>query len=177
MPLAGFPFRRLAVAALALGFALQAPLAASAGAVEQKLEAALTEAMTANRAAGQRMLPSGAAIKQFIKAGFVRRKPEARQDYSDYRRLRKAFTFMGETVVSLEEQYLVEFIGCCVDEGIGALLALEGSGDAVEAFGKANGCLVTGEAYYVDTSLTAVGLKRDGRRYLYIYCGLRGLAG
>jgi hypothetical protein len=175
------PFRsagRLIVAMLlpaAVAFAVIPD--ARAETLQQRLEAALTKAMTANRADASRMLPSGAAIKLFIKNGFVKRKPEARQDYSDYRLLRKPFTFMGHSVVALEEQNLVEYIGCCVDDGIGALLVLDGSADALNVFASANGCTVSSDDYDIETSLNAVGLARDGRRYLYIYCGARGLAG
>ncbi|UZW58894.1 hypothetical protein [Lysobacter enzymogenes] len=115
------------------------PLAAFA-ADDAALEKGLTDAMRYDRAKGERAAPSGPALQAYIQAGYLELKPSVRADYTDYRLLKKPAPFMGQTLVMVEEEYMTQYIGCCVDEGVSAVVRVAGSTAAMETFAKANAC-------------------------------------
>jgi hypothetical protein len=117
-----------------------------------------------------REVGSGEAIGALIKSGHVKRKPFQRADYVDYWPLKKSVTFFGHKVLLLEEEYLVEFIGCCVNVGIGMVIEETGDTSELESFAKANQCRKEGEDYWKG-SLENAGLKpKAGVKYSYISC-------
>lgn len=115
------------------------PLAALA-ADETALEKGLTDAMRYDRAKGERAAPSGPALQAYIQAGYLDLRPSVRADYTDYRLLKKPAPFMGQALVLVEEEYMTQYIGCCVDEGVSAVVRVSGSTAAMEKFAKANAC-------------------------------------
>jgi hypothetical protein len=103
-------------------------------------EKLLRAAMTANANGEGRALDSGVAIRAYIDQKAMRRKPEKRADYTDYRIMRAPATLFGHNILALEEEYMITHIGCCVDPGLAAVLDLRGSSAAIEAFARENKC-------------------------------------
>ncbi|MFP3637704.1 hypothetical protein [Paraburkholderia sp. SIMBA_054] len=85
---------------------------------------------------------SGAAIRAYIAAGYLGKKPNARADYTDYWWLNKTAPFMGHDLVMIEEEYLSRWIGCCVSPGIGVTVRVSGNTVNLERFAKANRCSI-----------------------------------
>ncbi len=143
---------------------------ASHAAEVSEAETILRKAMMKGSTADQRQLESGTAIRALIKLGFVSRKPEPRADYVDYRQVRKPLTLFGHAVRVIEEEYLVQFIGCCVNTGLGLVIEKAGDISELDAFLKASQCRVntpSGPEY----TMEIVGLKpKPGSTYLEISC-------
>ncbi|HEY4582403.1 MAG TPA: hypothetical protein VIG88_06000, partial [Lysobacter sp.] len=116
-----------------------------------------------------------AAVRAYIDAGLVPAKPDARVDYSDYRLLRGPATLLGHDLVALDEEYMIEHIGCCVSEGLAVALRLRPAGGDLAAFAKANGCSVQGDAdSYALDQLFALGLpKAPAGTYAVLQCKSR----
>lgn len=54
--------------------------------------------------------------------GFLAKKPNiSRADYNDIYKLKKPYEFMGQNVVLISDEYMSEYVGCCVSEGWGAV--------------------------------------------------------
>lgn len=146
------------------------PLAAFA-ADEAALEKGLADAMRYDRAKGERVAPSGPALQAYIQAGYLDLKPSVRADYTDYRLLKKPAPFMGQRLVMVEEEYMTQYIGCCVDEGVGAVVRVGGSTAAMEAFAKANACRFEPD-YDPEQALTAnrLGIGLPPGKYARLSC-------
>ncbi|QWP75752.1 hypothetical protein J5226_19395 [Lysobacter sp. K5869] len=154
----------LAVLACALS-----PLAAFAD--DAALEKGLTEAMRYDRAKGERAAPSGPALQAYIQAGYFDLKPNVRADYTDYRVLKKPAPFMGQSLVLVEEEYMTQYVGCCVDEGVSAVVRVSGSTAAMEKFAKANAC--TFEPKYDPVEALSdrhLGVSLPAGRYAKLSC-------
>jgi hypothetical protein len=134
------------------------------------LERTLRKAMTPGVESGTRVVDSGVAIRAYIDKGFVRRAPDQRADYVDYRRVRKPATLFGHKLVVIEEEYLTKYIGCCVNTGIGVVVEKTGSLVELDAFVLANECSRR-EASEATYSLGLSGLKpKRGATYVSISC-------
>jgi len=156
--------------ALALLACALLPLAAFA-ADEAALEKGLTDALRYDRAKGERVAPSGPALQAYIQAGYLDLKPSVRADYTDYRVLKKPAPFMGQSLVLVEEEYMSQYIGCCVDEGVSAVVRVVGSTAAMEKFAKANACTFQPK-YDPAEELTGrnLGLSLPAGRYAKLSC-------
>ncbi|MFX8569850.1 hypothetical protein ABTM09_20385, partial [Acinetobacter baumannii] len=54
--------------------------------------------------------------------GFLAKKPNvSRVDYNDIYKLKKPYEFMGQNVLLISDEYMSEYVGCCVSEGWGAV--------------------------------------------------------
>lgn len=104
------------------------------------LEAGLIKALQLKPGTTERLSDSGEALQAYIKAGYLDLKPTAREDYTDYRLLKKPTMLMGHTLVLVEEEYMGRFIGCCVNPGVGVTVRLSGSSKNLEKFADKNGC-------------------------------------
>ena len=156
--------------ALALLACALLPLVAFA-ADEAALEKGLTGALRYDRAKGERVTPSGPALQAYIQAGYLDLKPSVRADYTDYRVLKKPAPFMGQSLVLVEEEYMSQYIGCCVDEGVSAVVRVAGSTAAMEKFAKANACTFQPK-YDPAEELTGrnLGLSLPAGRYAKLSC-------
>lgn len=125
-------------------------------------QSALLEALKLKAGTTERMASSGKAIQAFIANGAVGKAADTRADYSDYRLLKQALPFMGHELVALEEEYMSEYVGCCVSPGIAATVKLQAGGEDLDAFAAANGCRVERDSdEYSDFSLLhELGLAR-----------------
>lgn len=84
---------------------------------------------------------AAAVLREFKAEGLIPFKPQ-RIDYTDFYPLLKPVQIFGHDLVLLEEEYMTQFIGCCVSEGAGMVLRLNGATYRLEAFAQANQCRV-----------------------------------
>jgi hypothetical protein len=147
---------------------------ANAQPAPDRLQAGLVDAMRLNAQTGERIGDSGAAIRAYIQAGYLRAKPEKRLEYTDYRILRRPARLLGHELVLIEEEYLTRFIGCCVNAGVGAVLRASADTSAIEAFAAANGCS-TAKGRDVIATLESVGVKPAQGEYLQLSCRERDI--
>lgn len=84
---------------------------------------------------------AAAVLREFKAEGLIPFKPQ-RIDYTDFYPLLKPVQILGHDLVLLEEEYMTQFMGCCVSEGAGMVLRLRGATDKLEAFAQANQCRV-----------------------------------
>ena len=113
---------------------------------EKTLEAKLINALRLNSNTQERIGDSGAAIQAYVKEGYLNKKPNGRFDYTDYCLLKKPASFMGHSLVVIEEEYVSRYIGCCVSPGMDVTVKVSGSTDNLEKFAKKNGCRFDGDA-------------------------------
>lgn len=126
--------------------------------------------MTPGTEEGTRALEPGIAIRAYIKSGHVSRKPDNAADYVDYRRLRKPTALFGHPLLVLEEEYMNQYIGCCVNPGIGMVIEVKGSTEALDAFLAANKCRKNWPSGPED-SLDKAGVKpKPDTTYVSITC-------
>ncbi|MDV4265902.1 hypothetical protein ACG9XY_04180 [Acinetobacter seifertii] len=75
--------------------------------------------------------------------GFLAKKPNiSRADYNDIYKLKKPYEFMGQNVVLISDEYMSEYVGCCVSEGWGAVFKQTSNLKLIEKFAKTNQCSV-----------------------------------
>ena len=143
--------------------------AGAARAAQSELEQTLQRSLSLDRGSGQRLAPSGQALKAFIAGGYVGRKPDDRYDYTDYRVLRKPAQFLGFTIVVIEEEYMAKYVGCCVSPGIGLVLAGKGDPGRLAAFARENGCSLEAP---IDPSTIPADVKMPAAagRLTYLSC-------
>ena len=85
----------------------------------------------------------GKAIRAYMNKGYIDKKPTVyRADYVDYYVLKKPAYVLGHELKVIEEEYMSEYVGCCVNEGVGVVLKLTGSMQKLENFAQKNKCVV-----------------------------------
>lgn len=104
-------------------------------------EVGLTYAIQLNRKDGTRLGKSGLAIQAYMRDAIVDRKPNSRQDYTDYYVTKKPAKFMGHDLIIIEEEYQSQWIGCCANPGVGVTVKLNGPSKVLADFAKQNGCV------------------------------------
>jgi len=115
----------------------------------------------------------GSALRAFKTRGFIAVRPQ-RLDYTDFYPLQKSIRVFGHDLVWLEEEYMVKFIGCCVNEGGGFLLRLNGSSSEIAEFASKNQCSLRefdNLAQYRQNSLFKYPLSEG--RYAAVSCRVR----
>ncbi|TCZ85027.1 hypothetical protein [Lysobacter sp. N42] len=131
-----------ALARAATASAADATAADTRGAAHAALEHVLLKALRMKPGTQERGIEPGEAVKAFIDAGLVARAPDYRADYSDYRRLRSPIPFLGHELLALDEEYMAEYVGCCVSPGMAVALRLRPGGADLDAFAREAGCSV-----------------------------------
>lgn len=90
------------------------------------------------------MQGQGAQFKDFkrlTKEGYISQKPQvSRYDYNDVFKVKKPLKFAGQEVIYLTDEYMSEYIGCCVSEGWGALFKKTSALTELKNFANANFC-------------------------------------
>jgi hypothetical protein len=118
-----------------------------------------------------RVMSSGVAIEKLAKMGFLPIKPDDRADYVDYRRVRKPLSLFGHKVVVIEEEYLTQYIGCCVNPGIGMVIETNGAMGDLNAFLVPNKCHKRNPDFDPAQSLKLAGVKpKADATYVIISC-------
>lgn len=117
-----------------------------------------------------RAFSSGLAIQEFMKAGIVNKKPEARVDYMDLYAIHKPYKIMGHDLVGIGEEYMTQYAGCCVNENVTIVVKSNSNDESLFSFAEQNKCKVD-ENYDVkqDTQYTKVMLDNNAK-YIQIQC-------
>lgn len=110
---------------------------------DKRLETGLAAALSLKSGTTERIGDSGEAIDAYIRAGLINKKPNQRFDYTDYFLLKKPASFMGHKLVVIEEEYMDQYVGCCVSPGAGVSVRLIGSAKNLEDFSQLNKCTLT----------------------------------
>lgn len=127
-----------------LGSLLLAASGASAhAAADPGLESGLIQALHLKKGTTERVGTSGKAIAAYMREGYIGKHPEQRVDYTDYYLLKKPASFLGHTLVLIEEEYITHYIGCCVSPGAGVTVKVRGSTQTLQAFARAQRCTLT----------------------------------
>lgn len=157
---------------IAICAALICPNISFADGVKSKGETELVSAFEyADSGDAYRKLSSGIALRTLKAEKKLAKKPNQRMDYTDHYVPLKPIKFLDYKVAILEEEYMIKYIGCCVDHGIGAVLELNKPIEDLRAFAKQNKCKLTEEidikSYAKDNSLK---LKPMSGKYSYLSC-------
>ena len=124
----------------------------------QQLEPGLLKAMHLKKGTSERSGGAGKAIRAYKRLGYVNQKPNQRADYVDYYLMKKPASFMGHELVVIEEEYMSNWVGCCVSPGVGVSVKVTGSTVKLEEFALANKCGLTDQVA-LDRELRSVGVK------------------
>jgi hypothetical protein len=155
-----------------------APLASSpasqAGDAEA-LAAGLVRTMRLNAERTERLAEPGEAIRAYIKAGYVRLKPELREEYTDYRVMRLPAKLFGQELLVVEEEYLTKFIGCCVNEGVGVILRVTADLAPLKEFAAANGCSLRNDRTDIVATLQKLKVKPVEGELVAMSCRTRDM--
>lgn len=128
----------------AIAFALLAASAAPAfAAATPPLESGLQHAMQLKKGTDERTGTSGKAIQAYMQAGLIDKKPNQRADYTDYYLLKQPASFLGHELVLIEEEYMAQYIGCCVSPGVGVTVRVYGSTQNLARFARSHRCSLT----------------------------------
>ena len=141
---------------------------------DAKIDNILIEASKPSPNGDDRVISSEAAIKALIKDGYVSKKPDLRSDYTDYRVFHKPIKFFDQDLVMIEEEYLVKYVGCCVNPGIGFIVKLESEPVALKKFANENKCSVD-ESPLDEFIAKLLGSKFAQNKYLSMSCRERDL--
>lgn len=135
--------RRLTGTFLLAACCASAFAAAAAAVTDTGLESSLLQALHLKKGTTQRVGTSGKAIQAYMREGYIGKRPDQRADYTDYYLLKKPASFMGHELVLIEEEYITQYIGCCVSPGAGVTVKVHGSTQKLQAFARAQRCTLT----------------------------------
>lgn len=82
---------------------------------DKELEEGLKNAFRLKPGTTERAGDSGKAIQAYMHEGIVNKRPNERNDYTDYYHVKKQASFMGHDLIVIEEEYMSKYMGCCVD--------------------------------------------------------------
>ncbi|WP_402718901.1 hypothetical protein [Janthinobacterium rivuli] len=137
---------------------LLAASCASVHAADAGLESGLTHALQLKKGTTARVGTSGKAIAAYMREGLISQRPQQRFDYTDYYLLKKPASFMGHELVLIEEEYITQYIGCCVSPGAGVTVKVRGNTQKLQAFASAQRCTLT-DPVDVQHALSEVAIK------------------
>lgn len=109
--------------------------------LEQGLLTSMT-VVTGSEGETYRSDSSGQAIQAYMRQNYINKKPNFRFDYTDYYLLNKPAQLLGHELKVIEEEYMSEYMGCCVSPGVGAVIRQKGSLDRLKDFTKRNQCSI-----------------------------------
>lgn len=109
----------------------------------QPLESGLRHALQLKKGTQERTGTSGRAIRAYMQAGLISKTPQQRSDYTDYYLVAKPTPFLDQELVLIEEEYIDQYIGCCVSPGAGVTVKVHGSTQKLQQFARANRCTLT----------------------------------
>ncbi|MFX7098168.1 hypothetical protein ABTM27_16965, partial [Acinetobacter baumannii] len=90
-------------------------------------------------------------------------------------KLKKPYEFMGQNVLLISDEYMSEYVGCCVSEGWGAVFKQTTNLKLIEKFAKKNQCNIAP----IETDSTYYGFKISSLpkgNYYELSCRERDLA-
>jgi len=84
------------------------------------------------------------SFKTLKQQGFIAKKANiSRADYNDVYKLKKPYQFMGQNIVLISDEYMSEYVGCCVSEGWGAVFKQTSNLKLIQQFAKTNQCNIS----------------------------------
>jgi len=89
-----------------------------------------------------RQIDRGEAIRNLASQGIVSTAPTFRTDYTDYRLVKGELYFLGYRVVVITEEYVMQWLGCCPNPGIGVIVQGPVSEASMQSFADRNRCEV-----------------------------------
>jgi len=122
----------------------------SAMAADTRLENQLILALKIKPDGQDRQAESRPVMRAYQQAAIISKKPQQRADYIDFYLLQKPASFMGHTLILLEEEYMDQYVGCCVSPGMGLILKTNADTRAVQDFANKNACTFTPRADVFD---------------------------
>lgn len=142
-----------------LGSLLLAACSCSAlAAADPALESGLIRALHLKKGTTDRVGTAGEAIRAYVREGYLGKHPDQRADYTDYYLLKKPTSFLGHELVLIEEEYITQYIGCCVSPGAGVTVKVRGSTQKLQAFARAQRCTLT-DPVDIRNKLSEVAIK------------------
>lgn len=138
--------------------AREAPQTERKSANNSNIEEDLINALRLKSGGNERMADSGKAIQAYIKTGLLDKKPAGRSDYTDFHILKQPTSLMGHKLIVIEEEYMSEYIGCCVSPGIGVIVETVDGGENLTEFARKNGCSVE-EHVNLEQELSGLDIK------------------
>ncbi|QQZ31098.1 SH3 domain-containing protein (plasmid) [Thiothrix subterranea] len=139
------------------------------------VEEGLINALRLKSGGNERMADSGKAIQAYMKAGLLDKKPAGRSDYTDFYILKQPASFMGHKLVVIEEEYMSEYIGCCVSPGAGVIVEAAASVENLAAFASKNGCSVE-EHVNLEQELSGLDVKLPTGDFTSLSCRERDIS-
>lgn len=131
---------------------------AAAAVTDEGLESGLIQALHLKKGTTERTGTSGKAIAAYMREGYLGKRPDQRFDYTDYYLLKKPASFMGHALVLIEEEYIAQYIGCCVSPGAAVTLRVQGSTQKLQAFARAQRCTLS-DPVDIGHALSEVAIK------------------
>lgn len=125
---------------------------------DEILENGLTNALKFDTKSSSRLGSSGEAIQAYMREGIVNKKPNLRYDYTDYYIVNKPSKIMGHELVMIEEEYMSQYVGCCVSPGLGITVKVAGDTKKLEIFAKENKCSFTDRIDF-QQEINNIGIK------------------
>ncbi|BBB69647.1 hypothetical protein UNDYM_5394 [Undibacterium sp. YM2] len=121
---------------------------------DARLENQLILALKIKPDGQDRQAESRPVIRAYQQAAIISKKPQQRADYIDFYLLQKPASFMGHTLILLEEEYMDKYVGCCVSPGLGLVLQVEADTRPLQDFAEKNACTFKPHADVFDTLKT-----------------------
>lgn len=157
---------------LFLGLVLASTTAFASGQSYSKsqadVESVIKESLSYNPKTELNLLSGDDAVKKIADAGYFTAKPSLRIDYSSYYLPKKGLKIFDMDLVYYDHEYLVRFIGCCVDEGNAIVLKPGAQMDEIERFARKNRCRLrkNGPLYMPDEVAKLLNLEDAQKRKL-----------
>ena len=83
------------------------------------------------------------SLSQLKEQGYISAKPQvSRADYNDVYQIKKPLTFLNQSVLLVSDEFMSEYIGCCVSEGWGAVFKVERDYSDLKSFADDNYCSI-----------------------------------
>ncbi len=152
---------RLLIASIALSVLV--PVAQASTPADAALEALLQKALA-------RSMDPAKAVRAYVSAGVVEKKPNTRIDYTDYYVVDRPARFLGHDLQMIEQEYRAAYVGCCVSPGMGITVRLDGSADDLRAFAARNKCRVKDDTADFDEVMKSLKRKPKPGRYATVSC-------
>ena len=81
------------------------------------------------------------SFSQLKQQAYLTQKPQiSRTEYNDIYQLKKPLTFLNQEVMLLSDEYMSEYIGCCVSEGWGAVFKVQNDYEDLKKYATDNYC-------------------------------------
>ncbi len=113
-------------------------------------------------------------INQLAQLGFINKLADLRVDYTDMYRPKKPIYFLGNEVILLENSYMNEWLGCCLDPGMGILVKVSANNySLLDQFAKRFDCGLDGDKILQSDGYKALGVPGEiaNGGYAHLQCG------